>query len=1026
MRRRCFYWMVMIACCVWVAPVVQAQKSDPDRQRREQEIRRAITNLLDGCTGVVRVYPDAIDDPKHFETIRVSMTVRSVEQHRRRGRGIRRILTISHERIRAACPTISPGAYVVFFGADQTDEAVRTVLAECVYVTSYRENSLWTINLRLEDPARQPWWTFADALGDPIAGATVEIRYPIDSPGDSLCLGEVMLDDQGRPKPLRSVEPLIFQLSHPDYGCARVRHQRTRTGELHGVVFVPLIPLDSEKIASSIQGTVLDSAGNPVPGVTVQCSELRSADGQRLNRYLRYGRDAVTDGQGWFSLCAPLATEDGASAGLPPTGSRYRLKIQPPRRLNLRQLGDPTPLSVLVGTRKTYTLTPMETKKNFHTFAFEYFEGPVTDPDELNNMTLTLMRDSRLWARLTYEQFKTGCHLPPGTLYAATKRWGQSFSFKETELLPDSPEHIVIRNQEPVLYRGQVINGMTSGPAADVFVLADHTLAQTDVDSFTREQWQQLRQQANDDSLETLYQMRERVTVTDANGCYELVFLPGLDRTLNTFFVNASGHPPVNAQATYLYPGADGFTEVPTMVLSPSARASYMPAFVFESNAGPVTDPNELAEIRINIRNGTTVRSISDLSAYLERGEFFPGIYFAEAVWDRRLYIFEPVDLTEIRPEVAVFKPQEIRHANVIYQGRVIHGITGQPMPKALVIRSPSPTRDASGLEPGHWTSIKSLGPDLDPSDPALEPLWAKLSGRPDKRTGPCTLTDDNGEFRILLEHPAMRSLDSLLILDEHFLGVSQQLQLHVDFAKNPHRPRSYEPLVPDENGIVTVGPLKLFPAATLIIHPVVPDAGGRRRRKPCTLITSVSDHARPAWVSEAFVSSKNNFGAGVYRQRSLQPNVSQTVYVLAGADQRLTLFQPSDSPPPLVRLDQVRLEQGQTVDLGRIEIDTGVEVLVRVVDSRGNPVEGMRVVCTDQDGFGRRMRIPTDVKGLVSVKVAAHSTGRLCIFHRDRQTQERFEECIPYAIGGDEDAGREFTLQLPDEMLDRLRAERR
>jgi hypothetical protein len=1015
MRRRCFCSIAVVALAACLPRPALATRVDPssqDRQQREQELRRTIADLLDGCIAIVRVYPDAANAPTYFEKVRVAITVRPIER-----RGGRRAVTVRHKNVKAAYPTITTAACVVFFGPDQTDEAVTTVLARCAYTSAYREDGYLSLSLGLEAVPYEPWWTFVDALGDPIAGATVRIEHTIMHPSGVLYLGEETLDRQGRLQRLRSSESLIFTVTHPDYGSARMRCLPF-TRAPSGICVVPLVPLDAPEISSSIQGTVVDSESRPVPGVMVRCAELQDADGLPLNYDRRYSSRAVTDDQGSFSLCVPLVTEDDVLEGLPPAGARYKVEVQPPRQSHLRQLGKPIPLSVLAGTRVTFTLTLMEAEKTFHTFAFEYYEGPVTDPQELGNITLTLMRDDRPSVHLTYDQFKSGYALPPGILRAATTRWRQSFGFQEIELTPDSPEHLVIRSREPVFYRGRIVDGATEAPMPDVLVLADHSLARTDPCAFTETQWQQLRAQAVRETVnrspEVLYRMRDRVTMTDAEGFYQLTFMPGFNRTLNTFVAKAPGHPSASVSATYRDPGADGFTDLGTIMLSPPDKPLFMPTFVFESEAGPVTDPNALAEIRIKIRNrigsGTREYGIDNLSTYIEKGPFYAGVYFAEAVWNRKRYTFEPVDLTGACPDTVVFKPQEIWHASVIYQGQVIHGITGRPMPKAIVIYCPHATRDASGLEPGHWTTIKSLGPDPDPTDLALAPLWAKLFDQPLKHTGSCALTDANGWFRIQIEHQAMKSLNSLLILDEHFLGAGQALQLYTGRGNSSNRGLPYEPLVPDENGLVMLEPSKLFPAGTLVIHPVIPDPGGRRRRELLSLLRRIPDGARPSWLDSR-----------VSRQVSLQPNVSQTVYILAGVDQEFTLYHASVSPPPPLLLGRMGFQQGQVIDLGRVEFDQSVEVLVRVVDPRGDPVSGLRIVRVDQNETGYRMPRPTDIDGQVPVKVTVHSTGRFCVVHVNPETRERFEECAPFEVRGGEDAGRKFTLQLSDEMLRRV-----
>lgn len=994
----------------------QAGLSNRERQQHEQELRHAIADLLDGCIAVVRVYPDAVNAPETFEKIRVAITVQPIE--RRAGA---RAVSISHKAVKTAYPAISTAAYVVFLGTDQSDETIVTVLPRYVQISPYRDDSRLSLNLGLQDAPSEPWWTFVDASGRPIAGATVNVEYPIAKPGDALYLGEVVLDKQGRLQPLRSFEPLIFTVTHPDYGIARVDYRGPKPPPA-GIHVVPLLRFDSPQIAASIEGTVVDNEDRPIPKAMIRCSGLLDMNGQLLKGDRRYYYDAVTDDQGWFSLCLPLVADDFSLVGLPTTGTRYALDIRPPRQSHFRKSGG---FFAQAGTRTTFELTPIEAQKTFHTFAFEYDEGPVTNPEELSHMTLTLLRDERPWVHLTYDQFKAGYALPSGTLRAGTKRWGRSFEFQEVNLTSDSLEHLVIRARAPILYRGQVVDDATGAPVPGALVLADHALARTDATTLTKDQWQLLHKQAADGSLETLYRMQDRVTITDADGYYELLFLPSMRRGLQTFTAKTVEHPRADTDATSEDPNADGVAELRTIRLSPSIAPPYKPTIVVRTDEGVVTDSEKLGAIEIVTDHGSSATGTMKLSRLSNVG-LNPGVYFAEAIWDRTLYIFEPVDLTESRPDVVVFSVQETRPAHVIYRGQVVHGITGQPIHKALVVRDTYATRDASGLEPGQWKAIKALGPHPDPADPALVPLWSKLSGRSDDRAGPCTLTDENGWFRIEFQHPALRDREALRILDEDFLGCIQQLQFFNTSRDRPKNRRFIEPLVPDENGFVTLGPLRMFPGGTLVIHPVIPDFGSRRNREPLRLVRRVCGGPQPVWLQDAFPPVSERLGAGLSRQIELRPNLTQTVYILAGVDQDFTLSHQSADPPPPLSLGPMRFEQGQVIDLGRVEFDESIVVTVKVVDQEGTPISGLNIYRIDQRGKGGRIGRQTDGEGRVPVKVATHSTGRFCFIYDDYEIHKRIEECVPFVVGGEEDAGREFTLTLSDEMVERLAQPRR
>ena len=85
----------------------------------------------------------------------------------------------------------------------------------------------------------------------------------------------------------------------------------------------------------------------------------------------------VTDAKGRFAVCLPTMTEELEWQGPPPVGATYYLEIEPPEGSNLRQAGRDTPVIIEAGTKQTVVLTAMDAKEYFHTFSFEYAEGPV-------------------------------------------------------------------------------------------------------------------------------------------------------------------------------------------------------------------------------------------------------------------------------------------------------------------------------------------------------------------------------------------------------------------------------------------------------------------------------------------------------------------------------------------------------------------------------------------------------------------------------------------------------------------------
>ena len=114
-----------------------------------------------------------------------------------------------------------------------------------------------------------------------------------------------------------------------------------------------------------------------------------------------------------------------------------------------------------------------------------------------------------------------------------------------------------------------------------------------------------------------------------------------------------------------------------------------------------------------------------------------------------------------------------------------------------------------------------------------------------------------------------------------------------------------------------------------------------------------------------------------------------------------------------------IHLAQGQAIDLGRHEFKPALEVLVLVTDAQGEPLEGVPVRQV-WDGNHWGVAHNSDVSGISRFHVVPNSQGEFGVSNYG-EGDIYLRETIPYIIGGKEDAGRQFTLQLSDDMLDHL-----
>lgn len=980
----------------------------------QAEVEQRAAEVLNGRSLVARVYLDPQANPDRFEMASIPVAD---------GR-------IQFSVIKSACPAVSDSSVVLIWARDQAETAVANVLGRHIYMSRYFVNVEPRLAFLAAKNEYTPRWTFVDAQGEPIPNASVEVTVCAPNAMGDVPLYKATADEQGRLSRLIGAL-FILKVEHPNYGAATVMYMNQEEDPC-GVYVVPLVPRDSEAFAAAAQGNVIDSDGNPVPGVPITCAEMVRPDGTREQPYegiyrITYGRP-VTDSKGWFSLCLPMVTKDFQWKGLPPAGTQYFVEIEPPKASNLRGLERSRPVAMLAGSQHTFTLPRMDTQEFFHTFAFEYQEGPITSVEELKNVRLTLVRDGREWRRLTYEQWKDGCLLPLGVLGAATTRWGGSFGFPDTELTADSPTHLEIKAGPLTLYRGKVLDAATGGPLPRAFALSGHRYAREDPGSFTDDQWQQLRAAAaeqTDLSSRAVYEWRDRVAMTDANGAYEMAFMPGLNSNLYTFTAVAPGYKRGPGYGGGGFPiSADGSVQVPPIRLSPRDGQGYFPVFVFEAETGPVTDPSRLNKIEIEVRRGDRSTNGWPYDRFVSERQFTPGVYSAHVVWDRKYYTFEPVDLTQNRPATVTFRPAKIEKVDVVYEGTVIHGVTGRPMAGVIVLhRRVGMQRDLSSLTAEQWAAIRALGPEIDPADPSLAPLMSVLArpGIPaQEMILRLTKTDSNGRFALASELGTPGPAGELLAVTQDFLGARQRLALFIRPEGGPSGASPWQRLEADDKGVVSLPPMKLFPAATVLVHPVLSDPGYENAGQRIRLRWRVPGENHPLWVKDLLSVWSEDLGSGVFYQYEVQPNITQTVYVPAGVSMDLILYllRPNQTMFPPVRAPNIRLEQGQVSDLGHLELKPGVRVTIKVVDNVGRPVAGVRVDCVGDDGLQWMTGVLTDATGAAAWGVPAHSSGRFRVAHIDKQTRTVTEESTPYAIAGEEDTGKEFMLTLSDTLL--------
>ncbi|UCG56798.1 MAG: Ig-like domain-containing protein [Phycisphaerales bacterium] len=477
-----------------------------------------------------------------------------------------------------------------------------------------------------------------------------------------------------------------------------------------------------------------------------------------------------------------------------------------------------------------------------------------------------------------------------------------------------------------------------------------------------------------------------------------------------------------------------------TITLEPAKPETYFPTFVFEDEFGPVTDPNMLKRVKLTIRWGTGHgRQGSDgfYDRWLARKKFVPGTYSARADWNGKHYVFEPAELTPESPQVIVFKPKEIRPASFVYRGQVVHGITGRPMQGVIVLMGGFPMvgEDGSVITQKEWDLLRSYAADATAyEEPMKKPLdkWAlSYSSDPNRYADAETpaelmvkynfesvaLTNEDGWYHLVYDRENDPHFEMFVAIAPDWLGARQRRRYYPPRKPGNSRPIFGREFEQDEEGYVDLPIMRLFPAGTILVEPNVPD---EEEYQKILLRWSIDPNENPPWVRE-FLSHFKGTNV-VYHERLRPPNRMHSVHLPAGARLNLRMFNVGQHELCPVVIRDVKVEQGQVLDLGRRDFKLPFKVKVKVVDSAGNPVEGVAVVNLEKGLYGGYERPITDEDGIALVNVVDRSAGEFVVVHPlDNVGRELLREGVPYEIVGEEDAGRQFVLQLSDEMLLRL-----
>ena len=416
-------------------------------------------------------------------------------------------------------------------------------------------------------------------------------------------------------------------------------------------------------------------------------------------------------------------------------------------------------------------------------------------------------------------------------------------------------------------------------------------------------------------------------------------------------------------------------------------RGDRMRRFRFEDEDGEITDPARLERITVTLRRPDRRPLMLRHKDWKDGAALVPGTYEASMRGAGEECRFEPVEVTAESPDEVVFALPPA----VTYYGRVVHGATGRPMAGAFVLamHAVASDRRLCDLTRAEWDALHSLPTEPAADEPTLAPLRKMYAFTKVVRT------DAEGVYTVTLEP------------EEEFYGF---IAFERDFLAVMYR-RSY--LTPDEDRFAEVPPMKLFAAAKVLVEPMVDQEHVSIMPK-----WVIERQGRPAWVEDLLRLNDNRQSSLEY-DRWLKPNLRQPVHIPAAVTLRLELETPYEEEFCSLPIPQpLYLMQGEVVDLGRFTLEPALPVQVRVVDSGGHALEGIPIRPLWVRDDGRHWGVPhiTDEQGVSRFHVTPHSNGSFGVLYHGNGVN--LKEIMEYRVGGWEDAEREFTFQISDEML--------
>jgi hypothetical protein len=413
-------------------------------------------------------------------------------------------------------------------------------------------------------------------------------------------------------------------------------------------------------------------------------------------------------------------------------------------------------------------------------------------------------------------------------------------------------------------------------------------------------------------------------------------------------------------------------------------------------DGGRLEDPEQLRQVYVQYlteRNGDrSYVPLETLSVY--RGRRLPaGTYLAQRFINGKLVNYRPLVVSADSPAELLFQLPD----PVTFHGRVVDGVTGKPLARAFVMGwHGTAHNNLALLSPDDWTQLHDLpaAPEID--EPAIRRLRECYLVQSLVRTG------GDGKFEITQQPD--QDFYGLMAFDEDVVPY----RIHVGALRR------------DDPQRVAAGEFPLFPAAKVLVRPVFD--GPHLPVSPRWLPT---EEGQPDWI-DRFRAGAKGYEREFEYVHWLKLNVPQAIYVPAGVNMRLRFETPyNDEWSPAVIEKPLQLDHRTVLEVGDIRFAASLPATVRVIDSKGNPVEGaaVRRMYTDERVWS--VAHNTDKGGVAHFHLHPGSKGQFRVYDMPgRPEPVAARNLVIDFETGKEPPGKPLEVTVTDEQLRLLRGD--